>query len=239
MTLFRQLTTKGEYDMKKYIAALLLTSIAGIAFSQVIFQEGFENPAVDLSGSDDYIRWTTTNTVSFETSGWEVHNVDLFTDDPAGDTYRGEAKEGSQYIDMSCSQRGIMTKTVSLDAGIYQMSFWMAGNFFNGNDTDKEVTVSLDLATDTDPADFSGFKAGQTTLVTADEWVFVESEEFTVSQTQDLTFTFDDTSPLNGDQWAGAYVDDIQIEVVPEPATISLLAIAGIGALLRRRFKRF
>jgi hypothetical protein len=225
--------------MKKYIVTSLAALLAGGTFAGIVYQEGFEEPIVPITGSDDYIRWTTTSNVSFETSDWDVTNVDLFTDDPSGATYRGEAKEGDQFIDLSCSERGIMTKTVSLDAGTYQMSFWMAGNFFDENTGDKQITVSMDLALDTDPVAFSGFMDGQSTLVTADDWVFVESAVFTVSQTQDFTFTLDDTSPVNGDQWAGAFVDDIQIVAVPEPATIALMGIASLGLFLRRRFARF
>jgi hypothetical protein len=217
-----------EFMTKQQILAgiALLPTIGASAV--VIFQEGFETPEV----SGDYVRYQPNQTVTFEEGDWTVQNVDHFED--ADGTWRGEAKEGDQYIDLACSVNGFIEKTLSIDAGSYQVSFWLAGNFFAGNDADKSVDVSLDLSVDIDPATFSATKTGQEGIVSADDWIFVQSSVFSVSQTQNLTIGFDDTS-ADTDPWAGAYIDDVQIVVIPEPVAATLLGISSLALILRRR----
>jgi hypothetical protein len=228
--------------MKKYIITLLVAWLAGGAFAGIVFQEGFESPEVVGDGdaiaedTDYYNRYEAEQVVVFEEGDWTVQNVDLFED--ATGTWRGEAKEGDQYIDLACSVNGYIETTTTLAAGEYQISFWLAGNFFGDNDGEKSVDVFMDLGLDIDPASFSATKTGQSDIVSASDWVFVQSAVFTVSEEQSLTLTFDDTSN-DTDPWAGAFIDDIQIEAVPEPATISLLFLASLGLFVSRRFSRF
>lgn len=218
--------------MKQKLSIILgiAAFLSGSVFSQV-FQEGFESPVVTDNGGD-YNRYETEQTVSFE-NNWLVQNVDLFHD-PDGN-WRGTSKEGDQYIDLACSVNGYIQTTVSLDPGDYQLSFWLAGNFFDGNDAEKSVEVTFDLADDADPGALTAAKAGQSSIVNSGDWVFVQSDVFSVTTTQNLTLKFDDTSS-DTDPWAGAFIDDIQIAAVPEPVTIGLLGIAGAALLLRRRF---
>ena len=220
--------------MKKKLIRLLGVGvvISGSAFS-AIFQEGFEFPVATGDGGN-YNRYEPEQTVSFENS-WLVKNVDLFHD-PDGN-WRGESKEGDQYIDLACSVNGFIETEISLDAGDYQLSFWLAGNFYDGNNSEKSVDVIFGLDSGTVPSTFNAVKSGQDHIVTAAEWVYVQSGVFSLTEAQILTLTFDDTS-ADTDPWAGAFIDDIQIAAVPEPATIGLLGLAGVVLFFRRRFMK-
>ena len=68
-----------------------------------------------------------------------------------------------------------------------------------------------------DVADWTSFTSGNFTLDAADTWVYIG-------------FTGRDLGETDGH-----YIGIDNIEIVPEPATMSLLALGGIGMLIRRK----
>ena len=80
----------------------------------------------------------------------------------------------------------------------------------------------------------------QTLLYTGKIVGDVETEEWTFdlssADTSDLYLRFNTYSGVNNDPWIG--LDNVAIVPVPEPATMSLLAIGGLGVLLMRRRRR-
>ncbi|NQT53600.1 PEP-CTERM sorting domain-containing protein, partial [bacterium] len=71
--------------------------------------------------------------------------------------------------------------------------------------------------------------AGNVTLTSLFD---ISSAQFPIHAT-DLRFTF---RPVNASTWSTSLVEiDVLGELVPEPATMTLLAFGGLGALARRR----
>ena len=193
-----------------------LAMIVVAASSQAIVVNGsFETgPSVGSFG-------TLTNGTTSVT-GWEViNNVDYI-----GSYW--QHSDGDRSVDLSGNSAGGMKQVLSTTVGQwYLVSFDMAGNPAGPPDL-KDMRVSVDNTAGT----FNDYQFDTTsTSLVAMGWT-EEQFRFQADSTS-TTLTFLNTSQNTA---YGPAIDNVAVEVVPEPFTMGLLA-AGGALVLRRRKK--
>lgn len=201
------------------------------AFADLVTNGSFESPTVSNanSGLYDTLQPGSYPDVNNLLPGWSIDSGDL---DLIG-TY-WNAATGSQSIDLSGLGAGQISQTLTTVNGQqYALTFYMSGNPDNGAlDTNKQVQVGIGTSSQTVSYDVSVFNP--TTGAGGNmQW-----------QLQTITFTATSSSTtisflsLNSNPY-GAALDDIQVNEIPEPATLLLFGV-GLGGLglWRRSQKR-
>jgi len=196
---------------------------SGVSQAQNLIQNGsFESP--DVIGHLWYgvgngipgwtIVSTTTNVVvidNFDTAGGV-----LWHDTPVGDQVL--------YIGNSVGV-SVVEQSVALESGdVGSLSFLQAdfASLLSVGSPGGKVIVSLRDS-------LGNFLIGPTTFTTPDLSGYIERElDFLVPVTDSYTLS------LESIQGHAGLVDDVRIEIVPEPATMAALGL-GAAALIRRR----
>jgi hypothetical protein len=196
--------------MKKF----LLTAVAAFAMvapaqAAVLFSDNFNSyaPALNWNGSGT---WTTGNSVDLVASS-------TFNLTCAGGT--------GNCVDLSASAPGFISRSLTLAAGIYQLSFDYTGNqldAFGGPFTPASFTASV-----------GSLVANIGPLANNSSSFASYSGIFTTTGPTTLTFS----QNAGGDPFRGSILDNVVVASVPEPATW-LMMIAGfglVGGMMRRR----
>ena len=196
------------------IATFLTVKIAG---AQIIQNGDFEMPVVS-----NYAEYDAPSTAI---TGWTVTsgNVDLST------SSNYPAYSGNQSVDLAGDTLGTIEQQFSTTPGQqYQLIFYYSNNAnYIGN-----VTANVSVTGNSTLLDQS-ISHSDATLTNMDYQLF--SENFTADSVN-ATLAFAATSEsLNGPPGAGGVVvDDVSVTAVPEPGSLSLLAMGSLALLAHR-----
>lgn len=215
--------------IKKFACALLvagplsLASAAAVA-APVLINGSFETPGGGPS-------FTTLPSGSPTIAGWIVGGNGI---DYIGGYW--QASDGSNSLDLNALAPGSISQTVTgLTVGTrYRISFDIAGNP-DGGPAIKSLEVDLDgMSQDTELFDTTGMSKS------AMGWSS-RSFDFTATNASQLLAFVSTTTANSGNstypQAFGPALDNVSIQSVPEPLTLSLFGagLAGASALRRRR----
>ncbi|HWA82266.1 MAG TPA: DUF642 domain-containing protein [Fimbriimonadaceae bacterium] len=214
----------------KSLAVLALVGLAAFGSANLIVNGSFEDPVVDQNaqrneyGTNDAMGagWTVASTdssVELLSNAYTVsYGGDFWWTTPAGDQF--------VYLASFVSHSQI-AQTVDLTAGVsYSFSFLSAA--FKGSYGTSYGSVIYDIQDSSANSVFGGPQ----TIVTGDYADFSQfGNSFTASSTGAYTLTFDSIAGTAG------IIDDVQLNAVPEPASIVVLS-CGALAILRRRTRK-
>jgi hypothetical protein len=195
--------------MKKF----LLTAVAAFAMvapaqAAVLFSDNFNSYPGNSVPWDGSGVWTTANSVDLVASG-PVYNL----------TCAGGI---GNCVDLSGSSPGFISRSLTLAAGIYQLSFDYTGNQLGSQFPSASFTASV-----------GSLVANIGPLANNSSSFASYSGIFTTTGPTTLTFS----QNAGGDPFRGSILDNVVVASVPEPATW-LLMIAGfglVGGMMRRR----
>lgn len=210
-------------------AALALVSSATALGANLLSDGSFESPTVPVGGFSNFGTgasmgsWTVVGPQASIVSGSFVQNGISFL-----------AQDGVQWVDLtgdgSNASEGVQQSAATVPGHTYLLSFWV-GNVNNpGGIFGTTSTVDLMI----NGASHGAFTNSCTTCTTAQAW-----EQFTTSfvatgPTTMVTFLNGD-GPADNSNGLDNVVLTGQAAGVPEPATLSLLALGLAGTLWRRR----
>ncbi len=184
-----------------------------------------------------------------------VNDDILLGDTAVTDTFKGVDNSPSQTVDLTSALPGSVISTIDSGSAPFAFSAWMAGwsgdgnivatrlQFFGSTDGSGSAlgTFLLDSGTTTNfvtSAEFlvNGAGAGATTAETdPDYWRLFEIQTNVPVGARSATVDFvAGTGHVanGGNDW---YVDNVVVDIVPEPSSSALVGLAGLGLLLRRR----
>ncbi|AQQ72505.1 hypothetical protein SMSP2_02891 [Limihaloglobus sulfuriphilus] len=197
---------------KSLIITLALVLFTMSANSALILDDSFESPVITPDPSLTFLKLYDTG----ETFGsWLVVSGDI---EVANDTYGGfAAYDGDQRIALNGTVPGKIGTELATAAGQeYTVSFYI----YNNND----VTVGFAGASDDAYIDSDIFNAGSSS------WQ-EQTWNFTAQGASTWLFFEGDATSAN----SGPSLD--MVTVVPEPATMAILILGGIGMRSMRRFR--
>ena len=231
-----------------FTVLLSMSTIAGAGLAVVNgdFSEG--SPAGDVN---DIPSWNDYNGVNFWDNTWvqnsqgsapTVAPVCVFSANAANGTVDGAGLNTYLYQAIGTSD-GASGVDVSFDWG----AFYGAGGRYEGMTIMiLESDGSFVADNNTDVLGGAGISiVGQQSLEilgTADGQINSETLRFDLSEVNSantLYLRFNNYEPVGGDNSEWNLLDNVSVQVVPEPATISLVAAFGAGILfIRRRSRR-
>lgn len=188
------------------IVAVLAVCAAPIFAANIVQNGSFENPQIG--------NWFRTVYAGDPfITGWTVGLVSV--DVTQGDI--GQAEDGTQGIDMAGSPGpGSLTQTLTTESGAgYMLSFWVSSN--GGPYTDALIV------------DWNGFSLATLSTPAPGTW---REYSFEVTGTGSDTLAFIGTI----DGLAGARLDNVSVDPIPEPATLGLIGAGWV--LIGFRFRR-
>jgi hypothetical protein len=191
---------------------LLIMGSFGTANANSIFYDDFnsENNGQELLNYTGFENWTVSEgTVDLIGSGswpWFYNTNGLYVD-----------------LDGSSRDAGVMTTTLSLEAGAYKLYFDLAGNQRNKASEKTEMVVSTN-------GQGSTLVSGNYTLSMNDPFQ-TYMQQFTITQDMDVQISFG----AEGGDNIGMLLDNVRVDPVPEPGTIALLGLGLVGLAAYRR----
>lgn len=205
------------------LGSALWMSLAGLPAGAVpVFEDTFDAETGSGNGASGQSK---TNYTAF--LNWTVSDgsVDLIAHTDFGiDCFGGSGK--CVDLDGGTNNAGVLTSTaLSLAAGIYQLSFELAG-------TDAGFSQAGSIAPNVVDFSVASFLVGQVTVNKGDPFASYGGV-FTLPAPAVVSIVF---ANQGGDNF-GAVLDNVKLELVPEPGTAALLAF-GLAALSARRRTR-
>jgi choice-of-anchor C domain-containing protein len=186
------------------------------ARANLIVNPSFEQG--DFGGSPSYRRVAAGSTVL---TGWTVggvaidwHNALEFQSPRSGD------KVVDLHLDGATGGLGTISQTVATVVGEqYELGFWLAGPGINfGFPNPRFVVVNI--------AGLQRSFSAPASLNTNVQWFEQRLAFRAIASTTTVTFS----SPAGGVGFWGPLLDDVRLQVVPEPSSLALAAM-GLGGL--------
>jgi len=222
-------------------AAVVVSCMLSVANAQLgpnlVTNGGFETPRGNNNWGSNPSTWYANQTFD----GWTVTqgSIDFVTAgvSPMG---AGTSYEGVQHVDLNGSPGvgGIRQDITIGAAGIYRLSFAMSGNTGADSDSPRIMQVQLSggasvLLNQT----FTWSRADHPThdYYTAPSWVLHQVD---ISVPSAGVYTLSFTSLTTTNDIAGPAIDDVRLQLVPEPASLMMLGAGLAGLLGLRRRKR-
>ena len=200
------------FNLKATLAAALVFGLTGAASAAGVLDGNFSEGAgagsfqTKLDGSS-IGAWTVGGSVDLIGGYWQAPPT------------------GGYSIDLDGNGPGSISQSLSLAAGTYELSFYLAGNPDGGNPL-KSLTVSVGEATQSFTFLTTGHSAGNMGYA-------LETVDFTTTGATTLKFQSNDVAS----PW-GPAIGGVAVSAIPEPGSMSLL-LAGIGMMglvaVRRR----
>jgi len=205
------------------LGSVLWLGLSGLPAGAIpVFADGFDAETGSGQGASGQSK---SNYTAF--AQWTVSNgsVDLIAHTDFGiDCVGGAGK--CVDLDGATNDAGVLTSTaLNLSAGIYQLSFQLAG-------TDAGFSQPGSFAPNVVDISIGSFFVSQVTVNKGDPFA-TYSGVFTLPAPAIVSIVF---ANQGGDNF-GAVLDDVKLELVPEPGTAALLAL-GLAALAARRRTR-
>jgi hypothetical protein len=216
------LLLQGEIRMKKLTVLMLaLAALASSSMGAVIFSDDFESYTTGLGGTISNV-WTTTG-------GEFIGGFDGIGGSQ-GERLRHGAATISKMFDITTAVAGA-DKVVELtfDGWIDGYEAGEYGYVEYTTDGGGNWTTSMTLSDLTTYADYD--LAGYTGPYTA---LSLDTATWTAGQKAGFGIRFAQVANLNTERF---YIDNVNVSAVPEPATIGMLGLGALVALLVRRMQ--
>ena len=192
------------FSLKACAAAALVLGLAGTASAANVADGTFSEGV----GAGNFQTYDAGQSIG----AWTVSSgsVDLIG------SYWQAPPTGGYSIDLDGNAPGSISQALTLAAGHYELSFWLAGNP-DGGDPLKSVSVTVGDASQSFSFLTTGHSSGAMGYT-------LETLSFNVTGATTLTFQSNDTDSPWGPAIGGVSV----ASVVPEPGSMALL-LAGLG----------
>ena len=216
--------------MKTRITLILIAGLlVGSAGAGVIFSDDFDSIT---TGSWAYINtaqgtgdtdWESDGTTSYQS--WVANDGSY-----AGGEYPSAAHSGNYYVDLNNAYIGQALGETYVENNVYTLSFWITTHDDPGNTNERYYAFFTDGGVSNGIAITESLKSsGYQSVPNDDTW-----HQYTLEYTATAT----DAGKAVGVSFFGyyeTYIDDVQLSVIPEPATLGLVAVLGGGILVIRR----
>jgi hypothetical protein len=212
--------------MKAMRFVLLFLATVLVSTAGVIFSENFSGATPGDYATTGVLTGTnftlTAGSIDVDGTGWYADSCVAPTS--------GNCIDTTGYGNM----RGVLTSTnaISFSPGQYLLSFDLAGwsvtSASEGGPQTESATVEVDLGTLV--VDQQYFRNGSLNPYPT---VYIP---FTVTSTTAANLVFTDLSGTTG--YAGAILDDIEIQSVPEPGSLMLIGAGALILLARKRARK-
>jgi hypothetical protein len=218
MRLLSRYETVGSRIPRRSLTTVFVSVICSSALATNLVQNGsFESPISNNRFGSNPATWFNGQTFG---GYWNVFqaNIDIvrtpYSPLPA-------AYEGVQYIDLNGTTTlgGVYQDIFVGSAGVYTLSFAQHGNYSFNRTIPRTMSVA-----------FGSLFSGSYTHRHGDPWRLY-SVTLTINTPGTYRLSFVSTTSTNAE---GPLVDDVRLELVPEPASLTVIGI-GLASLLKRR----